>query len=160
MRTSYRSLLLGLFGAVAILLPPKAAPALEIISAENPDEILNIAKGFGSAILVESSSGKPLIRGRINGIPYLVFFFGCDDRGDSCDDIGFYASWKKSTVSLSDINDWNYKNRFGTASLRENGNPVLDMQVNLQYGVTPENFEDVFVWWAVALRSFNEHLDE
>jgi hypothetical protein len=140
--------------SMALLFVP-AAYADNIISAENPDAILNIAKGYGSATLEKDSSNDPFITGRIDGTRYGIFFYGCSD-GKECDDILFAAAWGGVKVSMDDINAWNRDKKFGKAFLDKDGDPRLEMPVNLDYGVTQRNLDDTFYWWAKALAVFKK----
>jgi hypothetical protein len=55
---------------------------------------------------------------------------------------------------MSDINTWNRTKRFGKAFLDKDGDPALEMTVNLDYGVSRENLDDSFNWWSKAVKSF------
>ena len=142
-----------------IMLTASVSEASEIISAENPDEILNLAKGYGSAKLIKDSDDDPFILGRINGNKYGIAFYGCSD-GKSCDDIQFIAGWKGVKVSLKTINKWNNISRYGKASIDTDGDPRLIMSVNIDYGVTEENLDDSFNWWSKALQNFKQEVLE
>ncbi|GEM_PF-6816669 len=52
--------------SVALLLATTTTQATEMINAENPEAILDIAKGFGSARLKKDREGDPMISGRIS----------------------------------------------------------------------------------------------
>jgi len=78
-----------------------AGHAAQLVSAEEPEQILEIAKGFGSARLKTDSTGDPLIVGRINGTKYGIFFYGCNKQHKECDDIKFGAGWSGVAVSRS-----------------------------------------------------------
>ena len=152
------SMIMGLAimaGMTAIISTATATYATEIISAENPEAILNIAKGFGSAKLEKDPGGDPLITGRIEGKVYIIVFDGCEN-GKKCDDIHFGAAWSGKKVSLNDINRWNRDKKFGTALLDTDGDPVLRMFVNIDFGVTEKNLEDTFDWWSKALSVFKK----
>lgn len=149
-----------LASATIVCLSTVAAPetyAANIVSAENPAAILNIAKGYGSAELKKDSSNDPLIVGRIDGNKYGIFFYGCQN-GKECDDIQFVASWGGARVSLRDVNRWNHKKRFGKAYIDDDGDPVLLMSVNIDHGVTQDNLEDTFNWWRKALNLFKKEM--
>ena len=136
--------------------------ASEIISAENPEAIYNVAKGFGSAELKKDSTGDPMIVGRINGTKYGILFYGCKHH-KKCDDIIFHAGWSGTDVTMRQVNKWNQTKKYGKAYLDKDGDPVLEMSVNLDYGVTKDNFEDTFDWWSKALKGFKEkvlHADD
>ncbi|MCW8919154.1 MAG: YbjN domain-containing protein [Gammaproteobacteria bacterium] len=142
-------------GCLSMFLLAPVTHANDIISAENPDAILDIAKGFGSAILKKDSSGDPFITGRIDGTQYGIIFSGCSD-GKECDDILFASAWGGVKVSMNDINAWNRTKKFGRAILDKDEDPRLEMAVNLDYGVTRRNFEDTFNWWTKALSGFKK----
>ena len=44
--------------------------------------------------------------------------------------------------------------KFGKAYLDQDGDPRLEMTVNLDYGVTQRNLDDTFDWWTKALARF------
>lgn len=142
-------------GSLALLMAAPIANAEQLISAQEPEVILEVAKGFGSANLDKDSSGDPRITGRIEGVKYGITFYGCNS-GKECDDVVFVAAWSDTDVSLNDVNGWNLKKKFGKAYIDKDGDPRLEMAVNLEYGVSKENFEDTFDWWSTALKEFKQ----
>jgi hypothetical protein len=153
-----KSLLVLLFAlGVMISSLPAAQAASPTVTAQDPEEILNIAKGFGSATLATDRDGDPKISGRINGTSYSVYFFGCKN-GDNCKDIQFVSGWSGFDITLEQINDWNSNRRYGKSYLDDENDPVLIMPVNLHLGVTRENLEDTFEWWTVVLEQFGEEV--
>jgi len=131
--------------------------AEEIITARTPDDILNIAKGFGYAKLEKDSQGDPKVSGRIEGTAYGVYFYGCTN-GENCNDVQFAVGWSGVKVSMDRINEWNRTKRYGKAYLDKEGDPILEMVVNLDHGVTVKNFEDTFDWWIKAMKQFKEEV--
>lgn len=123
------------------------------VDASDPAVILNLAKGFGSGTLDKDDGGDPMIKGRINGIGYVIFFFGCTDN-KACQSISFYAGWDMNTVTPAQIADWNLNKRFAKAYLDKEGQPAISMDVNLQGGVTTANFEDNIDWWQTLMAGF------
>lgn len=137
------------------------APALyadKLVTAEDPAAILNIARGFGSAHLEEDSEGDPKIRGRIDGVMYGIYFYGCNSTGSDCDDIKFTAAWSDGGVTLEEANEWNKTKRYGVAYIDDEGDPNLDMAVNIDYGVTTTNLEDTFEFWSRILEAFEDEV--
>jgi len=134
-----------------------ATPAYsaKLVSADDPEAILDIAKGYGSAELTTDAEGDPKIVGRMKGTRYSVMFYGCDN-GKYCDDIQFTASWSGYKVSMNEINTWNKNMRYGKAYLDDDNDPTLEIAVNLNHGVTRTNLDDTFDWWGVALDGFEE----
>lgn len=124
-----------------------------LVDATRPDEILNIARGHGSAVLETDSGGDPKITGRIEGTAYTLLFYSCTD-GKDCRDIQFNAAWAAPGISLDAINTWNKTRRYGKAFLDDESDPVLQFSVNLDHGVSRENLDDTFMWWSRVLAAF------
>ena len=143
--------------ALTFLMAGQPAFAADLVTAKQPSQILSIAKGFGSAKLETDNSGDPVIRGRIDGTRYTVYFYGCDS-GKNCDDIQFMAGWSGYKVSRAALNNWNKERRYGTAYLDDENDPILHMAVNLKYGVSRQNLDDTFDWWKVALKDFTKEV--
>ncbi|MCK9258460.1 MAG: YbjN domain-containing protein [Azoarcus sp.] len=129
----------------------------DMIDATNPSRIYEIARGFGSAELDKDGQGDPRIVGRIDGTKYGIYFYGCR-KGRDCDDIQFSAGWSGAKVSLEEINRWNLQKRYGKAYLDRDGDPRLEMVVNIDYGVSVKNLEDSFNWWMKAMEGFKEEV--
>ncbi|WPL16683.1 hypothetical protein Thiowin_01652 [Thiorhodovibrio winogradskyi] len=143
--------------SVAFFVSPTYAD--DIIDANQLEAILKIAQGFGHAVLEKDDLGDPMIRGRIDGVKYGIFFYGCTEGAD-CKDIQFSTGWSGANLSLEKINEWNQEQRYGKASMDDEGDPRLAFTVNITYGVTAENFEDTVDWWAVAMKNFREYIEE
>ncbi len=135
------------------------APAFagDLITAHDPQAILEVAKGFGSAQLKKDPTGDPLIAGRIDGTKYGIVFYGCE-HGKNCDEVQFAAGWSGAHASLEALNRFNQTKKYGRAYLDSDGDPRLDMVVNLDHGVSVENFEDTFNWWTRALANFRKEV--
>ena len=134
-----------------------SGPASRTVDAKNVDEILSIARGFGDAQLERDSGGDPMISGRIQGVSYRVFFYGCTENRD-CRNIRFYAGWNAEGITVERLNEWNRNKRFGSAYLDAENDPILEMDVNIDYGVTRKNLEDTFDWWRVILGEFTKEV--
>lgn len=141
----------------SLLLGATAPAQAELVDATNPTRIYEMAKGFGSAELDKDGQGDPRVTGRIEGTKYGIYFYGCSN-GRDCDDIQFSAGWSGAKVTLDDINRWNRQKRYGKAYLDRDGDPRLEMVVNIDYGVSAKNLEDSFSWWSKALKGFKEEI--
>lgn len=137
------------------LLPITAASAQTMIDATDPDQIVNLIRGFGSAVLETDAAGDPLIVGRMEGTRFLVLFFGCNGSGAQCRSIQFRAAWETDGAhSPAALNAWNRDKRFAKAYLDQVEDPILEMDVNLFEGVTTSNLEDTIDWWQIMLADF------
>ena len=129
------------------------------ISAKEPDKVAEIAKGYGSSSLEKDNTGDPKIRGRMEGIGYSIYFYGCKNN-ENCDSIQFSAGWdfpKENKLPLTAINEWNRTKRFGKAYLDREDNPRIEMSVPLAE-VPVDHLEKYFSWWGIALKGFKEHI--
>jgi len=144
---------LALFAVSLCTQSVAALNAEEMVSALEPDKIESLARGFGSATLKKERDGEPYIIGLIDGTKYGIYFYGCED-GRECQSIQFSAGWTDANVTMDTINRWNRDKRFGKAYLDKEGDPRIEMDVNLDYGVTTRNFEDTFDLWSRVLKSF------
>jgi hypothetical protein len=156
MRGIRGAVLLAASLAASAFLTARVAGAEEtsLIDATNIDAIVNLAKGYGAATKGKTSDGDPKITGKINGVGYIIFFLGCSDSHSDCKSIQFYAGWDTKDVKIATINKWNSENRFGRAYLDDSSNPAIEMDVNLDYGVSSENLDDTMDYWRLVLDEF------
>ena len=141
-------------GIVCVTAAASAQDAL--VDATQPERILAVARGFGSAELEKDKSGDPRISGRIDGARYSVFFYGCKD-GTNCRTIQFHNSFEvRKKPTLAAINAYNQKNRFGKVYTDKDGDPALEFDVNLDGGASPKLLDDTFDWWKVILANFRK----
>lgn len=135
------------------------ATAQTVVDASDPATIMEIARGYGSALMEKDDEGAPLIVGRIDSTRYAVLFYGCED-GVSCKWIQLLAAWNNpGDITLEALNAWNRSTTFGRAYMDEAGDPVLDYVINLDSGVTARNLDDSFDWWRLVLANFIDALD-
>jgi hypothetical protein len=149
-----RTAILGVGLALGLAAP---AAAQDIIDGASIDEILNIAKGYGSANLGTQSNGDPKIEGRIDGIPYQLYFMNCSDNAN-CEDVNFYSGFLDNKPDLETINAWNRDKRFGKAYLDSDLDAVIEWDVNLEYGLTRENMDAAFSLWWLLLDQYTTYI--
>jgi hypothetical protein len=126
------------------------------VDATKPDEILNVAKGFGSAELDKDNTGDPKITGMISGVRYGIFFYGCSD-GSRCKSLQFVSGWKTGKkIPLERINQWNKEKRYGKAYLDGDDDPGIDFAVEIEYGMSRRNLEECFRDWEMVLNEFKK----
>jgi hypothetical protein len=128
----------------------QAQAANDIVDGSDPAVILDIAQGYGSAMLDVDTVGDPMITGRMGGQAYTVFFYGCEG-GKDCTSIQFTTYFAEVRPGADQVSDWNDANRFGTLYLDGDGDLAIDLDVNLFGGVTRRNLDDTFDWWRVVV---------
>lgn len=162
-KTSTRARLSALALSVLLLAQhtPSQAQTSTLLDATNVNDILEIAKTYGSAEMQTTSAGDPQIVGRIDNARYVLFFEGCKENLN-CRNLQFYAGWAvgDKKVSSERINEWNRTKRWGKAYLDREGDPAIELDVNLYRGVSRPNFDDTFDWWKVVMKEFRQYIGE
>jgi len=146
-----------ILGGAMLLGTAFAAQAQATLDGSNVDEILNIARGYGSANLEKQTNGDPKISGKVDGVTYQVFFMNCTDN-TNCEDLNFYAGFLDNKPTLEVINDWNRDKRFGKAYLDSDLDAVIEYDLNLVHGVTRDNLDAAFSLWTLILDQYTTYI--
>lgn len=144
-------------GGVMLLGTVFSAQAQATLDGSNVDDILNIARGYGSANLETQSNGDPKISGKVEGVTYQVFFMNCTNN-TNCEDLNFYAGFLDNKPTLDVINAWNRDKRFGKAYLDSDLDAVIEFDLNLVHGVTKENLDAAFSLWTLILDQYTTYI--
>jgi len=142
---------------IAAGLSVASAQAASLVDATDPERIVQLMRGFGSSTLESDDYGDPLITGRVEGSKYGIYFYGCKENRN-CKDIQFSAAWAGYDISLHRINEWNKTKRYGKAYLDNDGDPAIELSVNLTYGVSRDNFDDTIDWWVITMKEFEKYI--
>ncbi|MEO0624972.1 MAG: YbjN domain-containing protein [Pseudomonadota bacterium] len=138
-------------------LPAEEDGPLPALVTADPETVLAAARLFGAAEPATDPTGDPMIRAEISPYSYVIFFYGCTD-GTDCSSLLLRAAFASSGTDHAQIGAWNRSKRFGTAFLDDDGDPVLEMGINLFGGVSQRNLEDSLDWWRVVLTDFASHI--
>ena len=84
------------------------------------------------------------------------------DEGKKCKTLQYYMGFSDAKdVSLDKLNKWNKDKRFARAYKDDEGDPVLEMDVDLDFqGIPRENVGETFNTWASLMDSFREYVFE
>ena len=113
-------------------------------------------EGEGYAVkFVTGESGKRHIETNSQGSPLNIFFGDC--KGERCAALEFAAGFSThGKFDVSQINGWNYDNRWCRAYYDSDKDPWLKMNINLSPGGTYEALSDRFEIWNRTLGRFIE----
>lgn len=128
-----------------------------IVRGADPGSIMAVAEAFGEARLLADDYGDPLVEAIVQGRPYDVTFYDCTANAD-CQSIMLRAAFRANGQTQGEIAAWNSNERFGKAYLDADGNPTVEMNLNLTGGVTVENLTDSFRRWETVLAAFAGHV--
>ena len=139
-----------------ILLQPATLNASELIKSNNIDEIVKIARNYGSATKTVQPNGNPKIIGKIDNIPFSIRFRNCKSV-EQCQDMNFRVGFMIKP-SLDVINEWNRNKRFSKAYLDETGDVILEWDIIIYGGLTSENLDKNLSYWRLTLTQFTKHI--
>ena len=137
------------FGLAFASVAPVAA---QTIDGSAVNDILALTRSYGEASLETQGNGQPRIAGKAGEVPYQVFFLNCDSG--TCEDLNFYAGFAGIKPTMDSLNAWNRDKRFGRAYLDGDLDAVIEYDINLEYGVSPDNLNAAFGVWSLVLGEF------
>lgn len=135
----------------------------ELVSSSNPKAIVEIIQSRGwPAELNTPSDQDPWIESRYNGVKFLVFFMNCSDDHEQCKTLQYFMGFTDAKdTTLEELNEWNSTKRFARAYRDDEGDPVLEMDLDLDFaGLPRENIGESLNTWASLMDSFYDFLFE
>jgi hypothetical protein len=147
-------------GLVALFSAASAGGAEQLVRGQDPQSLVRAMQANGyTAQLTVDSTGDPMIRSAAGGTNFQVLFYNCTDHRE-CATVQFHVGYDlKTAPSLESINDWNRSQRFGSAHLDKENDPILEMDVDLDDGgLSPLLFIDNLEFWTSALGRFEKHI--
>ena len=120
------------------------------------EEMAAWLEGEGYAVkFVTGESGKRHIETSTQGSPLNIFLGDC--KGERCAALEFAAGFSThGKFDISQINGWNYDNRWCRAYYDGDKDPWLKMNIDLSPGGTYEALSDRFEIWNRTLGRFIE----
>lgn len=114
-------------------------------------------RGYKAELAMGADGGDPLIKGRLSRSDYLIQFYECEN-GAFCNSVQFIAQAERpAALTLEQVNDFNARWRYARASVA--GSAVrLQMDINLDAGVTAANLEDTLDIWRQLVEFFERDL--
>ena len=135
---------------------PKSAEHVRggMFDASSPQRLRDFMDKLGYvAELARDDYGDPIIHGRISSTDYSIQFYECEN-GELCNSVQFVADTAPpADLSLEKVNTANQRWRYARVSV---AGPTLriQMDVNLDGGVTASNFEDTLYIWRRLVERF------
>lgn len=132
----------------------------QTVTAANPASIVKVLQDSGyRASLSKDGTGDPMIQSASGGSNFTILFYGCT-AGRDCTTIQFFTGYSDAANnSVSAMNEWNAKNRFGRAYVTDKGAARLEMDLDLDDGgMSTALFEDNVEFWVTIMSSFEEYI--
>lgn len=148
-------------GGIGALMMTAAMPAhAELVSA-NPQVIAQIVQSQGLPAEVKTPSGEnPYIESSHSKLKFLIIFMNCNDDKRNCKTIQFYMGYNDAKdATLDQLNSWNRQKRFARAYRDEEGDAVLEMDVDLDFnGIPRENVGEAINTWKSLMDAYQTHI--
>lgn len=133
-----------------------SVPALAKNVEADYDQVQAALQEAGYRAKIEGEGADRSIASGTSGYSFYVYSHGCDDAGKGCKTIRLYASFapdKKPT--LIQMNDYAADMRWGRIFLDKEGDPVIEMDVDLEDGgMSQELFVDNVEYWEAVMNAF------
>lgn len=156
---NFQTKMLG--GLTSAFIVATATIATAEVTATDANAVMKAMQDFGLvATMGTDGDNDPKISSRVSDTKFSVYFYGCQDNMN-CSSIMLKAGYDLNTgISALKINEWNRDKRFSKAYIDDEGDPFLEMDVNLDFdGVGDKNFEDTLDWWRLLVEDFEEFID-
>ncbi len=124
-------------------------------------QVADVMKRGGYSVEVKKEDGTDYIRAKRgkDNYTFSVFFNGCaEGTMRDCKSVQFYSGFTpKSKPGLEAMNAYARDNRWGRVYLDKDGDPVIEMDVDLEKGGMPEVlFLDNIEYFEAVLDRFGE----
>lgn len=146
--------------ALAVMLLPQSAAAQ--ITAD-VDQIAEVMRDAGyRAEITEADDGTPKIESATAGYNFAVLFYGCEGV-NNCKTIQLFSwkSLKDDQITLEKLNSWNSGMRFARAHRDSDGDPIIQMDIDLEDGGMPAALlKDNLEYWDSILADFMRFISD
>lgn len=146
-----------LLAPAALAFETKKASVVETVSAAEIAAVLQ-TKGHDTTEKVDNE-GDPLLGVKADAFNYQVLFYNCTEA--RCDTVQYRAWWSlDKKFPLEVVNEFNKSNRLGRAYLDRDGDPTLELVIELNGGVTPQQLSYQHDRFMRAGAVFKSHLSK
>lgn len=145
------------FAALAFAQPAQA----DLVNARDANVIADVmkAKGLPAEVNSHQDSG-PSIASEYGELRFVVIFNDCDDAFENCKTIQFFTGFTDAKdTTLAKINEWNRDRRFTRSYRDDEGDPVMEMDLDLDFdGIPRVNVDEAIGIWLSAMDAFYDHI--
>ena len=122
------------------------------------DQIAGVLKEEGYQAKIDEGDGQRWIESAMSGYTYIILPFGCDDAGKDCKSVQFYVAFVPANKpTLQEMNKYAAENRFGRVYLDDEGDPIIEMDIDLEAGgMSRALFLDNLAYWDSIMVAFGD----
>jgi hypothetical protein len=138
---------------------PLAPAAAQNVTADVP-RIASALQGAGYKAEIEGDGAERYIATGTGGTGFAIRFFGCNPLGGDCKSVMFSAWFEdEDPPTLEAMNQFAARMRWGRVYIDEEGDPTIEMDVDLEDGgMSEELFIDNVEYWDSSLSAFANFL--
>ncbi|HTC09521.1 MAG TPA: YbjN domain-containing protein [Acetobacteraceae bacterium] len=125
------------------------------VTAQEVADVLQHA-GY-KAEITQDKYGDPLIKSASSGVNFSVYFYTCKNS-PRCTSIQFYAGFQKPGIALERVAEWNRTTRFGKVYLDQDGDPRIEMDMDVEHGANTEALQNDLDRWVAVLAAFVKYI--
>jgi hypothetical protein len=142
--------------SLCLLLAPRPAEAQRCtgISKLTADKLIAVMNSMGlqTETMSAQSNGEARVRWIHDDTNSAMYFFSGGEA------IQFYHVWTKQNVTVEDINRWNRDFRFSRAYLDSDGDPVLELDLDMAGGVCEDRIKDFLRTCTLSFNRFTREI--
>ncbi len=142
---------LGVLAALVLLMCMPAAYAQQVYKSVTSAQVKSIMVSEGFA--VETSDSGKLIW-KIDGYKTAMLL------GDDGLSLQFYAAFSGGGSSLAKVNKWNKEKRYSRSYIDDDGDPALELDLDVTGGVTRERIVDFLKTARMSFTAWHEEVVE
>jgi hypothetical protein len=136
--------------AAGIAIPAQA----QMVSAKDPRTLVAALKAKGYETELLTTGTAPSIASSVGGLKFRIYFENCT-AGKACTTVTFFTGFTDLDSSPEKANEWNSKNRFARAYIDDEKDPVLAMDLDLDYkGIPRSNFNEYIDIWSTSTTKY------
>ena len=122
------------------------------------DQIADVLRENGYQAKLQGEGKDRSIKTGMAGYNFIILPFSCDENGDDCKSVQFYTAFAADTdPTLEEMNNYASENRFGRVYLDQDGDPAIEMDIDLEAGGMSEAlFMDNLAYWEAIMVNFAE----
>ena len=121
---------------------PTTASKSPVVSTLNVDQIYKLMHDEGYAV---EKSEDGFVKWKVEGLK-TVMFVAKDSKS-----IQFYASFSDGNATLKKVNEWNKNKKYSRSYLNDDGEPCLELDLDLEGGVTEARILDFLATCRISL---------
>ncbi len=122
-----------------------------IIKTLSADQLMEVLSKEG---LVPEKTKETVIRVKMDQVGVLFFV------SDSKENIQAYAGFESDNTTCAKVNQWNAEKRFSRAYLDDDDDPVIELDLDLEGGITQERLIDFITTVRHSVAGFRKHIYE